>query len=195
MPSLPGLTALAAFLVVLVAYGDTPWRTLGQPYRVNRWPERLVLFSVELNLVLLWMLAKLVLQRDVPVASAAWAPIVTWLGAAVALAGALLAVWSKFTLGRWFSATFAIKPGHELVTTGPYAIVRHPMYTALLLLGVGCALAFDSALTLALAALFVLPLGMHTWVEEQVLEGEFGDAWRDYRRRVPRLLPFWPKRA
>src|SRR5439155_24218173 len=48
------LAALSALLPLLVAYADTPWRTFGQRYVAHRWPERMVLFSIELNLLLLW---------------------------------------------------------------------------------------------------------------------------------------------
>ena len=58
--------ALAAFVPLLLAYADTPLRTFGQKFVAHRWAERLVLFSIELNLLLLWALAKLFLGRDAP---------------------------------------------------------------------------------------------------------------------------------
>lgn len=191
----PRLAALAAVLPVLVAYADTPWRTFGQGFRVHRWAERLVLLSVELNLLLLWLLAKLLLGRDAALAPDGLELALAWTGVLLAWAGAVLVVWAKTLLGRWFSASFGVKPGHELVTRGPYALVRHPMYTGLVLLGVGVGLAWDSAVTLGLALVYLVPFWLHTMVEEQIFEAHFGDAWRDYRARVPRLVPFWPTRA
>lgn len=186
------LAALAALLPVLVAYADTPFRTFGQKFVVHRWAERLVLFSMELNLLLLWALAKLFLGRDLPLSPAAHFDVpLAVAGVLVAWLGAALAVWAKLTLGRWFSASFGVKPEHELVTTGPYAIVRHPMYTALVLLGIGLGVAFDSVLTVAMALLFLVPFLLHTYIEEQIFVQHFGDAWRDYAARVPRLVPGW----
>jgi protein-S-isoprenylcysteine O-methyltransferase Ste14 len=185
------LAALGALIPVLVAYADAPWRTFGQRYLAHRWPERLVLFSIELNLFLLWALAKLLVGRDAAVAPDSLRLAFAGAGALLAWAAAAFAVWAKLTLGRWFSASFAVKPGHALVTRGPYAIVRHPMVAAFVLLALGLAIAWDSWVTVGFALIYAVPFWMHTAIEEQMLEAHFGDAWRDYRARVPRLLPGW----
>ena len=187
------LAALAALLPVLVAYADTPFRTFGQKFVVHRWAERMVLLSMELNLLLLWALAKLFLARDLPLSPGGWEGALAVAGVLLAWAGAALAVWARLTLGRWFSASFGVKPGHALVTTGPYAIVRHPMYTALLMLGTGLAVAHDSVITLGVALLYAVPFTLHTYIEEQIFAQHFGAAWTDYAARVPRLLPWAPK--
>ncbi len=183
------LAAIAALLPVLVVYADTPFRTFGQKFVVHRWAERLVLLSMELNLLLLWALAKVFLGRDADLGPGGWDTGLALAGVSLAWAGAALAVWAKLTLGRWFSASFGVKPDHALITTGPYAIVRHPMYTALLTMGVGFALAANSAVTLGVAVLFAVPFTLHTYVEEQIFTQHFGDAWREYAARVPRLVP------
>ena len=178
---------------MLVAFADTPFRTFGQKFVVHRWAERLVLLSMELNLLLLWALAKLFLRRDLALSPPGFDLPLAAAGALLAWLGAAFAVWAKLTLGRWFSASFGVKPEHRLVTTGPYAIVRHPMYTALVLLGVGLGVAYDSVLTVALALLYLVPFALHTYIEEQIFVQHFGDAWRDYAARVPRLVPGWPR--
>lgn len=187
--------ALAAVLPLLVAYADTAWRTFGQRFVAHRWAERMVLFSIELNLLLLWVLVRVLVGRDAPLAPAPLETALATAGAVIAWAGSGLAVWAKLTLGRWFSATFGVKPGHVLVTHGPYALVRHPIYTGLFALGLGAALAWDSAVTLGFAVLYLVPFWLHTHIEEQMLEAHFGDDWRAYRARVPRLVPFWRGRA
>ena len=155
----------------------------------HRWAERLVLFSIELNLLLLWTLAKLFLGRDAPLAPEAAKTPLAVAGAMLAWTGAGFTVWAKFTLGRWYSASFGVKLGHELVTRGPYAIVRHPMYTGVLVLGMGLGEAFNSAITLGLAVVFVVPLVLHALIEEQLFARHFGSAWDAYRARVPMLVP------
>jgi protein-S-isoprenylcysteine O-methyltransferase Ste14 len=185
------LAALGALIPVLVAYADAPWRTFGQRYVAHRWPERMVLFSIELNILLLWALAKLLVGRDAAVAPDSLRGMFAGVGALLAWAGAAFAVWSKLTLGRWFSASFAVKSGHELVTRGPYAIVRHPMYTSLVTIGVGLGIAWDSWVTVGFALLYAAPFWMHTAIEEQMLEAHFGDEWRAYKACVPRLVPGW----
>jgi protein-S-isoprenylcysteine O-methyltransferase Ste14 len=185
------LAALAALVPVLIAYADTPWRTFGQRFVAHRWAERMVLFSIELNLLLMWVLVKLLMARDVGLAPDAMQVPFAAAGAVLAWAGCVLAVGSRWALGRWFSGTFAIRPEHALVTTGPYAITRHPMYTALLALLIGLAICWDSAVSLGFALMVALPFWLHTHIEEQLLEAHFGDEWRAYRARVPRLVPGW----
>ena len=116
-------------------------------------------------------------------------------GGAGCSAAAAFAVWAKLSLGRWFSASFGVKPNHELVTHGPYAIVRHPMYAAFIALGVGLGIAWDSWVTLGFALLYAVPFWMHTVIEEEMFEKHFGDAWRAYRASVPRLVPRWGRRV
>jgi protein-S-isoprenylcysteine O-methyltransferase Ste14 len=83
-----------------------------------------------------------------------------------------------------------IKEGHQLVTTGPYAIVRHPIYTGLLLAIAGSAIAIGEwrgvlAVVVAFAS-FLHKLRL----EERWMRQQFGEAYRSYCRRVPALLPF-----
>jgi len=183
--------ALWALAPLLLAFLDAPFRTLRQRYRVNRWPERLVLFSIELNLLMLWAMTRVVLGRDVALLPEPTRLPAAAIGVALVWAGVAFAIWGKLTLGRWFTASFAIKEGHQLITHGPFAIVRHPIYTGLLALLLGATLVLDSVLTLGLGVLFVLPLWFHTAIEEPIMEQQFGDAWRDYAKRVPRLVPGW----
>jgi len=174
---------------LLIAYADLPVLTFGQKFVAHRWAERLVLFSIELNLLLLWALAKLFLARDVALGPEAAEPWLAAAGALLAWAGAGFTVWAKFTLGHWFSASFGVKPGHELVTRGPYAMVRHPMYAGLIVMGVGLAVAYNSVITLGLALVFIVPLVLHALIEEQLFARHFGRDWDHYRARVPMLVP------
>lgn len=187
--------ALWALAPVLLAYADTPFRTFRQRFVTVRWAERLVLFSIELNMLLLWVLATVFLQRDAAIAPRGLESTTTVLGMALAWLGAGLAVWARLALGVWFSGTFGIKPSHALVTTGPYAIVRHPMYLGLLLLLGGMALAWNSAVSLGFVLLLTVPFVMHTFIEEQMFRGHFGEAWTIYAARVPRLVPGWKSRT
>jgi len=187
--------ALWALVPVLLAYADTPFRTFRQRFVTVRWAERLMLFSVELNLLLLWTLTMVFLQRDAAIAPPALATTTATVGVVLAWLGAGLAVWARLALGVWFSGTFGIKPEHALVTTGPYAIVRHPMYLGLLLLLGGMAVAYNSAVSIGFVLLLIVPFAMHTVIEEQMFRAHFGEAWAVYASRVPRLLPGWTPRA
>ena len=182
-----GLIALGALCFI-----DAPLRTFGQQWRARRSRERTILLTLELDLYALWALAKFYLVWDRGLLPPAAATALGSAGALVVLAGVTLAVWAKLRLGRWFSATFGVKQGHVLITDGPYALTRHPIYTGILTTMVGATLLWNSLLTLALAALMAVPLYFHTVFEEALFEQHFGDAYRDYQRRVPRLVPFAP---
>jgi protein-S-isoprenylcysteine O-methyltransferase Ste14 len=117
-----------------------------------------------------------------------------WLLLAVAVAGFAFAWWARITLGRLWSGTITLKEGHHIVDTGPYALVRHPIYAGILLSAAATAAAQDSPTALAVAVVFVLVLTIKAWAEERFLARELGiEAYAAYRRRVPMLLPFLPK--
>jgi protein-S-isoprenylcysteine O-methyltransferase Ste14 len=120
-------------------------------------------------------------------------PLATWpfvVAAALTAAGLLFAVWARRYLGANWSVTVTIKEGHELIVTGPYALVRHPIYTGILLAFVGSAMAIGEwrgALAVALAS---LALCRKLRLEERWMQQQFGEAYRAYCQRVPTLIPF-----
>jgi protein-S-isoprenylcysteine O-methyltransferase Ste14 len=178
-------------LLVLVVL-DAPLRTFGQAYVSNRLRERLILLSVEVDLVLFWALAVFLFRLDRRLFPPGHEEALALAGTVLVFLGAGLALWARLRLGRWFTGTLGVKVAHELASDGPYAVTRHPMYTGLLVMLLGAALAWNSLLTLALAVLMVVPFAIQARIEEPLLEAHFGEAYRDYRRRVPRLLP-WPR--
>ncbi len=95
-----------------------------------------------------------------------------------------------FVLGNRFSGLVAIQPGHRLVTTGVYRIIRHPSYLGLLVVSLGWALTFRSLVGLLLAALTVLPLIARIHAEERLLQSQFGAGYDAYRSRTWRLVPW-----
>jgi protein-S-isoprenylcysteine O-methyltransferase Ste14 len=82
-----------------------------------------------------------------------------------------------------------VKQEHELVTRGPYALVRHPIYTGLLVALTGTALYDGRWRALLGVALFTIGFWLKARSEENLLEGEFGDDYRTYRARTPMLIP------
>jgi protein-S-isoprenylcysteine O-methyltransferase Ste14 len=114
---------------------------------------------------------------------------VRWTGVALFTIGAALRIWPVFVLGRRFSGLVAIQPGHELVTTGIYSVIRHPSYLGLLINSFGWALAFRSSVGVSLAVLTIVPIVARIHAEERLLASQFGAAYEDYRRRTSRLIP------
>ncbi|HZE88871.1 MAG TPA: isoprenylcysteine carboxylmethyltransferase family protein [Verrucomicrobiae bacterium] len=102
-----------------------------------------------------------------------------------------LGLWAVRTLGRQWSYTARLVEDHRLVQEGPYAFVRHPIYTAMLGKLLAVAASFGSAPGLAIAApLFLAGTRIRVRSEEKLLEGQFGGAFADYARRVPAFIPF-----
>jgi protein-S-isoprenylcysteine O-methyltransferase Ste14 len=112
------------------------------------------------------------------------------LGDALALAGLVVMIWARVTIGRNWSGGVVLKENHEMVTSGPYRFVRHPIYSGLLLLVLGWAVWRGSPVGfLALTAMLPL-LGLKARAEEQLMIDHFGDAYRSYRARVKALIPY-----
>jgi protein-S-isoprenylcysteine O-methyltransferase Ste14 len=114
---------------------------------------------------------------------------VRWLGVVLYAAGGVLRLWPVFTLGPRFSGLVAIQPGHKLVTTGIYSVVRNPSYLGLLVNALGWALAFRSAVGVLLALLYIPPLIARMRSEEALLHSHFGAEYDAYRARTSRLIP------
>jgi protein-S-isoprenylcysteine O-methyltransferase Ste14 len=118
---------------------------------------------------------------------AAWS---FWTGAAVALAGLLFSVSARAYLGRNWSGTVTLKQDHELVTSGPYSIVRHPIYTGLLLAFMGSAFARGDLAGVAAVVLVLGALLRKLRMEERWMREQFGEAYVAYSLRVAALIPF-----
>ncbi len=114
---------------------------------------------------------------------------VRWLGVALFAGGGALRLWPVFVLGRRFSGLVAIQPGHRLVTSGVYAVIRHPSYMGLLVNSLGWALAFRSGVGVLLTVLMVPPLVARIRAEEALLRSQFGAEYDAYRTRTSRLIP------
>ncbi|HEY0704192.1 MAG TPA: isoprenylcysteine carboxylmethyltransferase family protein [Candidatus Acidoferrales bacterium] len=117
------------------------------------------------------------------------APAIPWLGGWLALGGVLFAVWARATIGRNWSAEVQIKQDHQLIRTGPYAHIRHPIYTGILMAVAGSALAIGEYR--ALLGLVVLGLGFARKAkkEERLLSAQFGPAFAEHQRHTGFFLP------
>ena len=109
---------------------------------------------------------------------------IRWLGVVLFAAGGALRIWPVFVLGRRFSGLVAIQPGHTLVTTGVYGVIRHPSYLGLLINSLGWALAFRSGVGVLIPQLLA-----RIRAEETLLRKQFGGEHDAYCSRTSRLLP------
>jgi protein-S-isoprenylcysteine O-methyltransferase Ste14 len=114
---------------------------------------------------------------------------IRWLGVVLFAAGGALRLWPVVVLGNRFSGLVAIQPGHTLVTSGVYGVIRHPSYLGLLVNSLGWALAFRSGVGVLLTALVIPVLLARIRAEERLLHTQFGAEYDAYRARTSRLIP------
>lgn len=114
-----------------------------------------------------------------------------WVGAAILLSGVICFASAQLTLGKNWSLHPEIRADHVLVMNGIYTWIRHPMYTAYILLGVGSLLTSANLLIgLTLLAPVLIICLTRIAAEEAMMVEKFGDAYREYKQRTGAL---WPK--
>jgi protein-S-isoprenylcysteine O-methyltransferase Ste14 len=121
---------------------------------------------------------------------------VDWTLTCLVALGLAFTWWARLTLGDLWSSSVTRKEAHVVVSRGPYHLVRHPIYTGLIF----ALLALSIQVGRPLAVLGVLLMATGFWakarLEERFLSAELGpDAYADYRRQTPMLIPFWPTRG
>ncbi|HXM00167.1 MAG TPA: isoprenylcysteine carboxylmethyltransferase family protein [Rhizomicrobium sp.] len=119
-----------------------------------------------------------------------------WFLFALTAAAFAFAWWARLTMGRLWSGYVSRLADHRIVDSGPFAIVRHPIYSAIIFAAFLLTVELGTAPALAGAALFALAFWLKARVEERFLRAELGaEPYDAYRRRVPMLVPFGRKSA
>jgi protein-S-isoprenylcysteine O-methyltransferase Ste14 len=118
-----------------------------------------------------------------------------WSMVAVSAIGYAWCWWARVHLGNLWSAGVSRKEGHRVVDTGPYGIVRHPIYTGAMLAVFAFATAFGRPFDFLVALVFTVFFICKARVEERFLREELGVAYDAFRQRVPMLLPLLRLRA
>jgi protein-S-isoprenylcysteine O-methyltransferase Ste14 len=111
-------------------------------------------------------------------------------GLALYALGLAMFEWPRFVMGGQFSFKAAIQQDHELITSGPYRLVRHPGYAGILGFQTGYALVFRSKVGLAAVAPVAAAILWRIRDEEALLRSEFGDRYEEYAGRTARLIPY-----
>lgn len=112
-------------------------------------------------------------------------------GLAIYLLGLLIAYWAASTLGRFYAPTVQVQTDHRVVETGPYRLIRHPIYAASIfsILGIGLALQSWPAV-FVLSAVIFSGYAYRIQIEERFLVAELGDDYLQYCKRTKRIIPF-----
>jgi len=150
----------------------------------SRGSRRLHVFLVNAALLLIFVPVPGLRQRYLPTS-----PLVIAAGLAIQAMGLLLAVWARRHLGRNWSGEIAIKVDHKLVRSGPYRVVRHPIYTAMLGMCAGSAVVIGELHAVVGLVMAVFAYGRKVRLEEANLIESFGADYRVYRDATWALLP------
>ena len=122
--------------------------------------------------------------RFVPLSAAA-----QWTGVALTMSGVAIAIWARWHLGTNWSGVVTLKEGHELIRTGPYRTIRHPIYTGILLALLGTAVTIGEVRGLIGVAIGWLSFYIKARREESFLTEEFGPAFAEHQRHTGMFLP------
>jgi protein-S-isoprenylcysteine O-methyltransferase Ste14 len=184
--TLPVIALMASWYSIRIWLTDAAPPDVTETRSATR--ERLLTWMVGVGMVFLPLLALAAPALDL--AAYSGNPALFLLGAVSALAG-LFVFWRSHTdLGSFWSAHLELRKGHALVTSGIYARMRHPMYTAIFLITLAQALLLTNWIAgpaglLAFTLLYAIRVGP----EERMLFEKFGADWETYSSHTPRLLP------
>jgi protein-S-isoprenylcysteine O-methyltransferase Ste14 len=120
-----------------------------------------------------------------------WPPslAVYWIGVALVVAGLAFAIWARVHLGSNWSGTVTVKQRHELIRSGPYAYVRHPIYTGLITALLGTTLASATVHAALGLAIIVAAFLRKSRIEERFMRETFPGEYQRYSAEVPALIP------
>jgi protein-S-isoprenylcysteine O-methyltransferase Ste14 len=131
------------------------------------------------------------LQREIALSATfvPFGPAAVYTGFALTSSGLGFALWARFTIGRNWGGLITVQEGHKIVRSGPYSIVRHPIYSGFMLATLGTAIVFGTVGGLVSTALVMLSWGYKSRLEERYMVQQFGAEYEDYRRDVKGLIP------
>ena len=187
------LVTLAVMLVGLARSLTRPrGRAIGRANQMLRAPTYII---ISIGYFGLWYILWRPISLALPIPARVAALI---LGALFLFPGLALVLWGRLTLGQMDNVSSALGAqlyaNHRLITHGPFAVVRHPMYVGVIMASFGGLLTYRTW-ALVFAATTFLGLAVRARREEQVLAAEFGQQWQAYCRQVPAWIPRLQRQA
>ena len=173
------------WLIVWLAWGVTAKRTVKRQSAGSR------LIHTAIVSVAIWILISPAV-RSGPLGTRVIPLTRTTQAVAIAfdILGLSLTFWARAHLGRNWSGNVTVKSDHELIRSGPYAVVRHPIYTGTSLAALGLAILNGDLLSLAATVLLLLGWRIKSRMEERFMMEQFGADYANYMRRVKALIPY-----
>lgn len=117
-------------------------------------------------------------------------PGIVYGGVALTIAGVLFAIWARFYLGGNWSGSVTVKQDHQLVRSGPYSVVRHPIYTGIVFAGLGTSIAFGRIRCFVGVLVLTIGFKLKSLLEERFMQEQFGAQYLSYKQNVKALVPF-----
>lgn len=111
-------------------------------------------------------------------------------GIILTTAGLAFATWARIHLGKFWSSMVMVKAGHHLIRTGPYRIVRNPMYTGMLAAFAGAAIAIGELMAFVAVGIAGIGIWLKIKAEEEILQEKFGEDYLQFKREVKALIPY-----
>ena len=111
-------------------------------------------------------------------------------GDAICLLAAGLAIWARIVLGKNWSAGASQKIEHDLIQTGPYSLVRHPIYLGLVLAMFGFSLTIRTPLSYSAVLVGLISILLRIPIEEKLMGEIFTTSHKEYSRKIKKLIPF-----
>ncbi|MFZ0559089.1 MAG: isoprenylcysteine carboxylmethyltransferase family protein [Methylovirgula sp.] len=170
------------FLVVWIVLAADTKRTARR--NMSSWGMRVLILLVIVAL----LRAPGVRQFFAHLERATWCPALAGVGVALVALGIAFAIWARLHLGRNWGMPMSLKQDPELVMSGPYAYVRHPIYTGVMLAMLGSALV--SIWWILPLVLFCIYFVWSAKTEEKIMGSQFADRYREYMTRTKMLIPF-----
>ena len=116
--------------------------------------------------------------------------LLAWIGVILCVTGLAFCIWARLTLGRNWSGVVTLKGDHELITTGPYTLVRHPIYTGFLAMFIATVMVLGHVAGVIALPLVFVSIWIKLGYEEGLMLKQFPNEYTAYQRRVKRLIPF-----
>lgn len=186
------VVSASAVALLAVGLGVLAWeatRSAGEAARRDTGPLALVNFVGILGFVGVGLVTAVTMLGTFDPLPEPLDAVARLVGIVAVIAAGLLALWGLRSIGGEMSSQAEVRADTELVTTGAFGLVRHPLYLSILLLWAGASVALLSWFMAACTIALVPPFVARSRLEERLLVDHFGDTYRRYADRVPMLLP------
>ena len=163
--------------------------TVKRSVRRESWGSRLLVTAViDAGILLLFVSDLRLGPLDFPWIHATLAPFVA--GFVLTVAGIAFAIWARLYIGRNWSSAVTIKQDHQLIRSGPYSLVPHPIYSGIILASLGTALALRQVRGLIAWPIIIAAFWQKARIEERFMLEHFGSEYERYRHETKALIPF-----